>query len=444
MNDSVARTGSLGLKLPIHAATAWLLGTYGAFLLIGQSSLVRDMWALSIFVLAAAGALWLGYWLSARRYRHEPVSPPEGPERLRSVIRLTRASAIYLGIYGLSMLVAYGAAGAGDIIKAVLNPGNAYLSKFDVYQQQQAESSNSVIQILTLASVLYVPVGPLAVIYWKRLYIAVRVLVLLGVGAYAAYYLFIGTTKGLGDLAVFALVGLMVRAVRPIQGGRQRTRRMLLPLLAVGLAFGGYMTYSQADRITSVGGLTGKFAPNPAVETVLGTDLARGLAVVGFYPTHGYLGLSYNLDTTFEWSEMRGGSRAIDSYFAQYGFGDSMADTTYPARTEVRTGWPQGMYWATAYPWLASDLTFPGVVALMFVLGWWWCRLWVEAVYRRSTLALLLFAQLTLFIAYIPANNQIGISRPATIGFVTTIVLYAVSRYTSRVHQRRAAEGGPS
>lgn len=415
----------------------WLLGTYGAFLLIGQPSLVADLWALSVYVLCAAGALWLGYWLSARRYVNESVAPPETTEKLRSLIRLTRASAIYLGLYGLSMLAAYGATGPSDIVTAVLNPGSAYLSKFNVYQQQQAETSNTVVQIITLASVLYVPVVPLAVIYWKRLYVAVKVMVLVGVGAYVAYYLFIGTTKGLGDLVVFALVGFMVRAVRrPSEGGVRITRRMLLPVLAVGLAFGGYMTYTQADRLTSVGGLSGKFAPNPAVEAVLGTNLARGLTVVGFYPTHGYLGLSYNLDTPFEWSEMRGGSRAIDSYLAQYGFGDSMADTTYPARTEIRTGWPQGMYWATAYPWLASDLTFPGVVALMFILGWWWCRLWVEAVYKRSVVALLLFAQLMLFIAYIPANNQIGISRPATIGFVTTTLIYIVAKWTSRGHRR--------
>lgn len=417
-----------GLNLPMYVATAWLLGTYATFLLIGQVSAVRDLWGLSLYVVGAAAFFWAGYWLSARRYVRCKVDPPESPADVRQIIRITRLSAVYLGLYGLAMLRAYGATGLGDIMSALLNPGSAYLSKFDIYQQQQTEASNPLIQVLTLAAVLYVPLVPLAVIYWRRLTIAVQLLALLGVAVYVSFYLYIGTTKGLGDLAIFVLAGILVIAARRrAAGGHLFSRRVAGVLALLAATFSGYMAYNQADRIATVG-ISARFAPNPVVEAVAGENIARGMAVVAFYPTHGYLGLSYNLDTPFEWSEMRGASRAVDSYLAQYGFGDSMSDTSYPVRTQVRTGWPADTYWATAYPWLASDLTFPGVLFVMALLGWWFCRLWAEAVFQRSIWALFLFAQLLLFIAYIPANNQIGISRPATIGFLTSIALYTINR----------------
>jgi hypothetical protein len=95
-------------------------------------------------------------------------------------------------------------------------------------------------------------------------------------------------------------------------------------------------------------------------------------------------------------------------------------------RTEYRTGWPAGQYWATIYPWLASDLTYPGVVVFMVLFGWLFARMWVEGAMKRDTLALIIFGQLAIVVAYIPANNQLGVSRPTTIGLITLAAMYCV------------------
>jgi hypothetical protein len=196
-------------------------------------------------------------------------------------------------------------------------------------------------------------------------------------------------------------------------------------MVLLTVTFVSYMSFNQAQRIEAVG-IQRLFQPNPVVTSLLGPDLARGVTATLFYPTHGYQGLAYNLQTDFQWTKGLGSSRALDSYWTQYLQGASQSGSTYPARTEVRTGWPQGQYWATIYPWLASDITFPGTIAFMGLLGWWLAKLWFESVIIRARLSILLLAQALLCIAYIPANNQIGIGRPSLIAFLSLVSLYVL------------------
>lgn len=104
--------------------------------------------------------------------------------------------------------------------------------------------------------------------------------------------------------------------------------------------FVGYMAFNQSQRVTHAG-IEGRFESNALIASLTSDEFAREVAVVGFYPTHGYIGLSYNLQTPFVWSQGRGNSRALDSHWTQYVGGKSAYDSTYPARTAVRTGWPR-------------------------------------------------------------------------------------------------------
>jgi hypothetical protein len=190
--------------------------------------------------------------------------------------------------------------------------------------------------------------------------------------------------------------------------------------------FLGYMAFAQADRLKA-GGQT-QFPGNSVVASVLGPDLARGLQVTLFYPTHGYLGLAYNLQSPFEWTGGLGSSPAFGSYWEQYVGGESEVQNRYTARTERISGWPDGMYWSTIYPWLASDLTYPGALLFIGIMGWFLAKFWQESVVRRSTLSMALFCQLALAIAFIPANNQIGQGRMSLIAFCTTAGLSLLQR----------------
>ncbi|MFR9776419.1 hypothetical protein ACL02O_10230 [Micromonospora sp. MS34] len=124
---------------------------------------------------------------------------------------------------------------------------------------------------------------------------------------------------------------------------------------------------------------------------------------------------------------------------------DTPARNRYTARTAALTGWPDGGYWSTIYPWLASDLTYPGALVFMAVVGWFLAKFWREARQGR-TLSLMLLAQLALLLAFVPANNQIGQQSFSLVGFLSLALLSVLDRLRQRSDDTDQDErlGGPS
>jgi hypothetical protein len=100
---------------------------------------------------------------------------------------------------------------------------------------------------------------------------------------------------------------------------------------------------------------------------------------------------------------------------------------TYPFRTEVATGWPAGMYWATAFPWFASDLTFPGTIIFMFIIGFIFARTWIRAISQKDILAYALLGQIFIMMFYLPANNQVFMQRQGFL-IILSIIILAIFR----------------
>jgi hypothetical protein len=415
-------------------AGGWMLGTFGLFWMGALAQEVPNHGALWVFVLSATGAFAVGY--SAQLFRGNSVRRT-GKTRSSEILtarRLVLAGGIYYVGFGIALLLEYGATGPGSIIASLQNPAGAYLNKFSVYQQQADNGrTNPIIQVLTLLGVLGTALVPLLVVYWRRLSTGLRLVGLAGIGVYSLFFLYIGTLKGLGDFVLMIAAGLLISSSRnPDRGAQRLKRRRATVLVAIIFAlFCGYMMSNQADRVDQFG-THDRVRANPTVERIAGEHVATGLAALVIYPTHGYLGLAYNLETPFAWSHGLGSTPALTSYGSQYLGIDAEKYPAYPVRTEGRTGWPAGMYWSTIYPWLASDLTFPGTVLFMALLGWFFARLWREVNLSGGILPILIFVQMCLLVAYIPANNQLGMSRPTVIGVATLLFLYGWAALTRR------------
>jgi hypothetical protein len=353
--------------------------------------------------------------------------------------------ACYYAALGLVLLVEFGATGPESIWASIQDPAIGYLNKFDIYQlQRDGRDAGLPMQLLMLLGVLGAAL-PLLVVYWKRLSLWLRVAGLTGIFVYASYFLFVGTLKGLGDSVVMLAGGLLIAAAGAQQRTQARRRRTATLIRAAALftLFSLYMIYAQSARASQFG--EADFVrPNPMVERFVGHDLASGVATTTFYPTHGYLGLAYNLQTPFTWSYGLGSSPTVAAYAEHFLGADLAQHPPYPVVTEARTGWPAGQYWATIYPWLASDLTFPGAVLFMGLVGWFFARFWTEAAFSRRTLSMLIFTQLCLLIAYIPANNQLGITPQSVIGMATLLALYAGTSLTHRVRHTTGPTSNPS
>jgi hypothetical protein len=414
-----------------------MLGTFFAYLSLGDTSGVENLPELVLFVGLATSAWAVGYRHGiytfpmkafCGRYGDDPDANEQ--RHSRSARRWVWASGIYFIIYGGALLALYGAT-PEKFWRTVTKPGEAYAAKFETIEGLTTQATNPLLQVLTLSAILQLPLAPLLGYFWGQLSNAVRLAAVLGCASYVAFFLYIGTLQGLGFLLIGLLAGLLARRHRPDVDHvkAKRSRRRATALIGIGLAlFGIYFANAQADRLQVFEVKeTQRFKPNPYVEAVVGHDLARGLRVVVHYPTHGYEGLAYNLETALEepflWTEGRGSSRGVDSYWDQY-FGESVLKDTYMGHTEVRTGWSATIAWATVYPWLASDFTWPGTLILMLFIGRWTARMWLRTIAFHDPLTLILFSQLALFVAFVSINNQLLISRPALVAVASVVALH--------------------
>jgi hypothetical protein len=441
-------TGRL-VWLPLGAALAWMLGTFGAFWLGDLADEVPNPGQLCLFVLGATGVFALGYILRVRRVRRLPEPQADPPSRVRLARRVVLACSVYHTAFGLAHLAEFGATGPGSVWASVQDPAGGYENKLALYDVQRVTGQSDVILFgLSLLGVLSMALAPLLIVYWRQLTIGPRVAGLVGLAMEAAFWVYVGTKKGLGDTAVMLVAGLMIvtvaarrrRMTRPAGPARRARSPVLLVATGIVLLFSLYMVYNQTARASHVGS-AGIVRPDPVFESVVGYDISVGVATTVFYPTHGYLGLAYNLETPFEWSRGLGSSVTMTSYAKRFLGADPEAYPSYPERTEWRTGWPAWMYWATIYPWLASDLTYPGAALFMGLVGWLLAHTWIEAAYTRRILSMLIFAQLCLLVAYVPANNQLGLTLRSTAGVATLVAIYAgrlLLRGADRPDGRRA------
>lgn len=422
-------------------AVAWMLGTFLAFLIFGDTSDLAAPVLLTVFVSFATGAWLLGYQWGLRSFPWADVTKMytqnlgRTDAHIRSAKRWIAASGAYFFAYGLLMLEAYGAT-LNTFWLTVTKPGDAYAAKFELVEELSVRSGQTLLQVLILLSVFQLALAPLVTYFWRDIGWLLRILATAGASVYVAFFLYIGTMQGLGYLLAGVLAGVLARRLRTQAQSTRGTRPLrawLIVAFAVG-AFALYMINAQSARLDTFE-VRDRFQPNPLIEAVAGREFARGAAVLAHYPTHGYRGLAYNLETPFEWTMGRGSSRAIDSYWEQY-LGTTVLRETYPLRTQERTGWPGLQSWTTVYPWLASDLSFPGVVAAMIFMGRWTARMWIRSAHFHDPLALMLFSQLVLFVIFIPANNQVLISRPALLGVTSCLLLYFLREFIWRRHPR--------
>lgn len=426
------------LMAPMRYSQYYLWGTFGIFLM---SNLVWDVenfpWLLLFLIFAYAG-FYMGYKLAIgnfSRYRQPRELANFG--RTRNQKLLVIVGALYFLIWGINQFAEFGASGVGSVVQAILSPGEAYGAKFDIYDAQvDTDYVSPLVQVLILVSIIYALFLPLAVASWTNLSAGLRWLVGIATATYILSYLFIGTMKGIGDVMLFIICGAAVFVgKRSLLGQgtdiRRKVRRILLVL--GGLLF-AYMVVNQLSRAEQFGitesAIVGDVSDSLIAQT-FGDRAAYGFYQVLAYPSHGYLGLSYSMSVPFEFSGGAGISQAFESYRYQYLGGIDNTFTTYPFRSERVTGWPAGMFWSTIFPWLASDMTFFLIPFFMAAMGAIFAKLWLRCLYGADVLALTALGQFFVFIAFIPANNQIMLTRQ---GFwvVLTLIALAILRALTR------------
>ena len=144
---------------------------------------------------------------------------------------------------------------------------------------------------------------------------------------------------------------------------------------------------------------------NGVVRYLPSGSLRTGVVGLSFYVTHGYYGLYLSLDKPFVPMFGVGHSLFLTQQAVRLTGNEQIAMMSYPKRIE-EDGWDALGLWSTIYPWIASDVSFPGTVAVVFLIGRLFALAWYDALSGRNPFAYGMLAQFAIMLFYFPANNQ--------------------------------------
>ena len=416
---------------PMKVLIIYFIFTFMIFLLSDAFQEIPNKIILCFYVFMFYFGIYGGYWLGVKSKNNYSYLTPSSEYIHYIKIIIILGGLYYIG-WGVNSIIDYGATSFGNVINTLVNPGQAYQNKFDVFENRVINNQvNSITQILMLFSYLSSIFVILVIMYWKKISFRMKFFAIFAIFIYILSYLYIGTQKGLGDVLIYFIVGMLLLLFSDGVKIKKNKKILIYSIIFIFFLFMfSYMVIAQGSRAVLFGQNSSILFNNiheGFIAKNFGEQIAFGFYNTIGYPSHGYLGLSYNLTQDFQFSYGAGLSSAFESYRLQYFGGEDNFLKTYPVRTELATGWPAGMYWATAFPSFASDLTFFGTIIFMFIIGFIFARTWMRAIIMKDVLAYALLGQLFIFMFYLPANNQVLMQRQGFL-IILSIVVLAIFR----------------
>jgi hypothetical protein len=332
---------------------------------------------------------------------------------------------------------------------ALRDLGDAYLATLHL-QTHQVPYVN---YLRILVAPLLAAAVPLGIYYWRRLPRLGRVaLVLLVVGT-LALFVSMGTNKALGEWAMlfpwFLAAGHLSGVLR--LRGRQWAVVVALVVLSFALFFvffGATMnarggSYARSGTMQDLQASSRLIDP-PAAETLPPSEAAgpadeatptaappeaARVAVNGLaaYLTQGYYAVDLSLQEPFVPMWGVGHSVFLTRQAVRVTGDASLFERPYPVRIEER-GWHSTIYWASIYPWIASDVGFVGVVVVVFLVGRLLALVWIDVLGGENPLAVALFGQMVLMLYYFPAHNRVLQTGEGVVAFWGLLLLWWLPR----------------
>jgi hypothetical protein len=331
-----------------------------------------------------------------------------------------------------------------DIIGGITDPGGAYAQS-----QTLREGGEPIIEYVRifLGPFLYMAL-PLTVFYWNQLSRKLRIAGIMSILGTIVLFIAMGTNKAIAD-TVFLVPCLVFASY--CAGKVVLSRKKVLIIVAASLlsfllflAYFGFAVSSREGspvtegfflsahtRVDEDNFLIRNLPPAPAA-VLIGLDI---------YLTQGYYALSLSLQEPFVPMYGVGNSMFLYRQAARITGNAGISERPYPVRIE-KYGWDAEGLWSSIYPWIASDVSFPGTILVVFLIGRMFAQSWLDTLRGDNPLGVVMFSMFVIMLLYFPANNQMLQSGEGLIAFWGILILWRRSRghvLATRTYASRAA-----
>jgi hypothetical protein len=431
-------------EFPLWFFLAYFIVTVLVFAFGPWPNDVDDPFAFYLFLAFAFSAFTIGYIQRARMPAARYIGRWDGP-------RLLTASIVTIMVLAVPT-VYHAGNGSFDIVSAALNPGEAYQRA----QERNLDATTGggsligyfVVYIGALTAPLRALALPLTIVFRRRLKPRVLVFCLVVSSLLPlAVSIMLGTNKAVADLVL--TVPWFIWLSFHYEGRRVTQKHLLTAGFAILALVVGFMLLlgrniaarsGESDMGDFYAKLESTHHLKEGVWSLFPDTVKAAVVTAGGYGTQGYNGLAHSLaEPEFEWSYGAGHSLYLTSFVERWVGAGEISSRTYPHRIEQRTGWSARVRWHTIFPWLASDVTFFGVIPVMFLLGWLLAACWLDVVNGDNPVALGLLCYLLVMMFYIPGNNQVMQTFESYVGFWGCLILWAATRRRIASNQRWTA-----
>lgn len=145
------------------------------------------------------------------------------------------------------------------------------------------------------------------------------------------------------------------------------------------------------------------------------------------YFSHGYYGLSLCLEKPFIGIALGAGqSMFLTRNVARLLNWDHIYYLSYPFRLQLEDGFSSSL-WVTAYPWIASDVTFVGSILVLYVLGYLLALAWQDVLIEHSPFAVVAFLKLSTTVIFLPMSS-VTQDGSGLVSFYVVLVVWWIMR----------------
>ena len=395
-----------------------------------------DYFILTSFIVVLVFLFWLGYVIGARGDYRQYSNHFEA--RSVSYQRIGRFLSLLLIVGVISSVgqwYSFLASGGGLNLGSI---GDSYVKGYEGYERGQAKID--AFYILNIFDQALAALVLLFSFYYFRVMGAPARYAFLFV---AATYLLInvvgtGKQKHLGDLVIFTFFCMIINAAT--RGQRFKLRTLGAAAVAAVFVFFVFVEILRQRYLAAGIGLDNIYEKtHPLISwddgsmvfSLVSSDYALALGIFLGYFSNGLYGLYLSLTLPFEWTYFIGNSysvgRVVEIALSADG---SIVEHTYPYRVGVTYGWGFDK-WHSLFSWLASDITFLGVLFLAPLFAFLYARLWLQAIRASNPFAGPLFIYLSLGVIFSYANNQIMHGLAGVIVLVVLLAGWVLSRNLS-------------
>ncbi|HMH43264.1 MAG TPA: hypothetical protein VK557_07270 [Pyrinomonadaceae bacterium] len=376
---------------------------------------------LYVFLALAHLALFLGY----RSVIHREPTVYSGKWKIERIVLVALIAHLLLLIPTSSFR---SGSALPDVFGGLADPGLAY----ETSNRFRSEGGGSAEYIRIVLGPLLFLLLPLTVLYWHRLKVLVKALSAFAIFGFLAIYLAIGTNKALADFVLLTpcliFAGYMTGALR-----LNRTFKIVAIAFST-LAFILFITFFSSTMVSRMKGESqvssfGRLGISADSDNFLVRDLPEkqrpAVIALTSYLTQGYYAVYLALDEPFVPMFGVGNSLFLSHNAARITGNDEIEWMPYPMRLSRWDGWGN---WSTIYPWIASDVSFPGTIVVVFLIGRFFGLAWLDTIEGSNPFAVGVFAQFLIMLFYFSANNQALQTGEALSSFVGVFALWLFTR----------------